>query len=77
MRREQTSSESTSVFDILRARMGMPIESVLALPHESDSWNRQIFSALKRHSPRLKNNYLVACATLYRQNNKGFIFRQN
>lgn len=47
---EKTSSEGTSVFDILRARMGMPpIESVLALPQESNSWSRQIVDALRRH----------------------------
>jgi hypothetical protein len=47
---EQTSSDGTSVFDILRARMGMPpIESVLALPTESHSWSQQIVDALRRH----------------------------
>lgn len=47
---EQTSSDGTSAFDILRARMGMPpVESVLALPPESDSWSRQIGDALSRH----------------------------
>jgi uncharacterized protein GlcG (DUF336 family) len=47
---KQTSSEDTSVFDILRARMGMPpIESILALPQESNSWSQQIADALIRH----------------------------
>ena len=47
---EQTSSESTSVFDLLRARMGMPpIESVLPLPQESNNWSQQIVDALRRH----------------------------
>ena len=47
---EQTGSEGTSVFDILRARMGMPpIESVPPLPQESNSWSRQIVDALRRH----------------------------
>lgn len=70
---EQTTFEGTSVFDILRARMGMPpIESVLALPQESNSWSQQIVDALRSHwMSVLRTTFWWRVRKLHRQNKKG------
>ena len=49
---ELPSSDNTSVFDILQARLGLtPIEPVFVQRQETSRWGRQMILALRRHWP--------------------------
>jgi hypothetical protein len=57
---ELGSPESTSLFDILRARLGMPPIEVVPVPtQKSNGWSRQAIDAFRKHCPKYLTKALV------------------